>query len=76
MKIMKMTCGTCAGLGGIKNWIIDYDNYTATVDGEIKCTACNGTGYTEYAVFEIEEAKQILKACGLSAEIKENPVKI
>lgn len=70
MKTMQMTCGTCSGLGIIKNWIIDNDPDkngfgTAHVE-ELKCTACDGKGYTEYAVFEVEEAKQILKACGLS----------
>ena len=31
-------------------------------------TTCGGKGYIEYAVFEIEEAKQILKFCGLNIE--------
>lgn len=72
MKIMTMTCGTCCGFGTIDNWIVEQE----PIDREcgiakrekVKCTACDGKGYTEYAVFEIEEAKQILKACGLSTE--------
>jgi hypothetical protein len=38
---------------------------------EVVCTQCNGTGYTEYAVFSIEEAEAILKHCGLTTESEE-----
>jgi hypothetical protein len=35
---------------------------------EVVCQNCNGVGYTEYPVFSVEEAKAILKYCGLSTE--------
>jgi hypothetical protein len=35
---------------------------------EVVCPNCNGVGYTEYPVFSVEEAKAILKYCGLSTE--------
>ena len=35
---------------------------------ENECEACNGKGYIEYAAFTLEEAKAILKHCGLNTE--------
>lgn len=65
---MKATCGTCAGIG--KYWkIVSEDDVSGTMKREeVVCKACNGTGYTEYAIFTPEEAKAILKHCGLSIE--------
>ena len=72
MKAMVTTCGTCGGLGIISKYVIDDDPNTegfgiAHLERQ-ECKACGGKGYTEYAVFEIEEAKQILKFCGLNIE--------
>lgn len=68
MKIMKATCGTCAGIG--KYWkIVSGGDVSGTIEREeVVCKACNGTGYTEHAIFTPEEAKAILKHCGLSIE--------
>lgn len=76
MKTMQMTCGTCSGLGIMENWIVDSnsDNNsfgTAHIE-KAKCTACDGKGYTEYAMFTLEEAEQIMKVCGLADEVKKH----
>lgn len=70
MNIMKVTCGTCAGMGKHDNWkIVSMDDVSSTMEREeVVCKACNGKGYTEYATFSLEEAKVILKHCGLSTE--------
>ena len=70
MNIMQQVCSSCAGLGYIEQWFeIENDgryHYHNRVTTE--CTVCHGKGYDEYAVFDIEEAKAILKHCGLSTE--------
>lgn len=82
MNVMKVICGTCAGIGKHYNWKTIYmNNVSSTMEQnymedvtaiaereEIVCQACNGKGYTEYATFTLEEAKAILKHCGLSTE--------
>ena len=70
MNIVPVLCGSCAGTGEIINWkVVDInDNMGTMVKEEVICGACNGKGYTEYATFTIEEAKAILKHCGLSTE--------
>ena len=70
MNIMKVTCGTCAGTGKHHIWkIINMGNNIGTAKKEeIVCKVCGGKGYTEYATFTPEEAKAILKHCGLSTE--------
>ena len=70
MNIMKVTCSTCAGIGKHYNWkVIDMDDVFGTMASEeVVCKACNGKGYTEYATFTIDEAKAILKHCGLTTE--------
>jgi hypothetical protein len=73
MKEIKYICDACGGRGTNDKWVIDDD---PNVEGfgiahlveKQECEACGGKGYTEYAVFEIEEAKQILKFCGLTTE--------
>lgn len=72
MERKQVTCGNCGGTG----YINIYENVSGTTSGTISlrikeatvCNNCNGKGYTEYAVFSIEEAEAILKHCGLSTE--------
>ena len=70
MDTMKITCSTCVGRGKHCNWkIVSVDDVSGTMEREeVACKACNGTGYTEYAIFTPEEARAILKYCGLSTE--------
>lgn len=73
MERMKAACGNCAGVGkriewGIQPGVYDEDGFHKAIREEIVCEACNGKGYTEYAVFSVEEAEAILKHCGLSTE--------
>jgi hypothetical protein len=72
MTKVNQTCGTCGGTGIIHNWIVEKGsgNYAwgLAKSEDVKCTACDGKGYTEYAMFTPEEAKQIMKVCGLSTE--------
>ena len=70
MNIMKVTCGTCAGMGKHFNWkLVGIDDVSGTMKREeVVCEECDGKGYTEYATFTLEEAKVILKHCGLSTE--------
>lgn len=70
MNVMKVTCGTCAGIGYTMEYVVLNLNDTATTmhSKKKKCEACNGKGHTEYATFTLEEAKAILKHCGLSTE--------
>lgn len=67
---MQIPCGSCAGIGKNYNWkLVDMDDTFGTMEKEeIVCAACNGKGWTEYAVFSVEEAKAILKHCGLNTE--------
>lgn len=73
MNRMKVTCGTCCGVGYFTKWkmVAMNDNISTMEREDAVCDACNGLGYTEYAVFSIEEADVILKHCGLSTEVKE-----
>ena len=70
MDIMKIPCSTCAGIGKHYNWkVVNMDDVSGTLEREeVVCKACNGIGYTEYAIFTLEEAEAILKYCGLSTE--------
>ena len=69
MNTMQVTCGNCAGIGYKFRHKLIIDNIPGTLKREeITCESCNGKGYTEYAVFSVEEAKAILKHCGLSTE--------
>lgn len=67
MERMRKTCGNCGGYGVNVVWkIVESDGKTNTMERtEMICSQCNGTGYTEYAVFSIEEAEAILMHCGL-----------
>ena len=63
MNVMQVFCSSCAGTGKQINWkVVDMnDNMGTAVKEEVVCGVCNGKGYTEYAIFNPEEAKAILK---------------
>lgn len=68
MNVMQVLCESCAGIGKQINWkVVDLNDSTMEKE-ETVCGVCNGKGYTEYATFTLEEAKAILKHCGLSTE--------
>ena len=69
MEIINVLCEKCSGLGYTKkNMILSDDGMTVKIEKDI-CDECNGVGHIEkYAVFSVEEAKAILKHCGLSTE--------
>ena len=73
MERRQVTCSNCFGRRRHLVWnIVNLDDKTSTMqEEEVVCTQCNGTGYTEYAVFSIEEAEAILKHCGLTTESEE-----
>jgi hypothetical protein len=72
MNINQITCGNCGGSGRIVVWkIVSTDEETGigTMQKEENvCQSCNGKGCTEYAIFSVDEAKAILKHCGLTTE--------
>lgn len=70
MNTMQVTCCMCGGSGcTMKYRPVSSDGVITTLQGEeVRCESCNGKGWAEYAVFSIEEAKAILKHCGLSTE--------
>ena len=69
MKTFVRTCGNCLGLGVEYTFEIGEDPQGGTVyRTDTICPVCNGQGHTEYAAFTIDEAKAILKYCGLSEE--------
>lgn len=53
-------------MGKTQNWKW-MDDHTLQAE-DVNCPTCNGRGYTDYAIFSIEEAEAILKHCGLSTE--------
>ena len=63
-------CGNCAGIGYSITWkAVSCDDISGLMQKETTtCTQCGGKGYTEYAVFSVEEAEAILKHCGLTTE--------
>ena len=67
-------CVYCGGSGTIIRWIVNEPmsttDYSVAHAVKEKCIRCNGKGYTEYALFTLEEANTILKHCGLSTENK------
>ena len=73
MKRVKELCENCNGLGEVTYYkcdkpVDDTGCGTAYLVRE-ECARCEGKGYTEeYVMFTIEEAKAILKHCGLSTE--------
>lgn len=73
MKVMRVLCESCAGMGKESNWKIIHSNdqtsALASEEEKTVCDVCNGKGYTEYVIFSMEEAKAILKYCGLTPKI-------
>ena len=70
MNVMKVTCGSCAGIGKqeVVKVVDTNGNIGALKREEVICEVCCGKGYTEYATLTLEEANAILKHCGLSTE--------
>ena len=72
MNINRLPCINCYGTGKTKIWkmvSIDEKNGVGRLESEeVVCETCNGKGYNEYPSFTVEEAKAILKHCGLSTE--------
>ena len=72
MNTNQITCGNCCGVGRTTIWkaiSMDEETGIGTMRSEeVVCDTCNGNGWVEYAVFSVEEAKAILKHCGLSTE--------
>ena len=72
MYINKIGCSSCYGDGTTQQWVIaetaDVNTGAFRLE-ECVCDTCKGTGYTEYPVFTVEEAKVIAKYFGF--EIKE-----
>lgn len=72
MHIRRMTCDNCYGTGNTIEWkiveIYEEAGVGRAQSEEVVCSSCGGRGYTEYPVFSVEEAKAILKYCGLSTE--------
>lgn len=66
MKRIQITCGNCCGTGRDLFWEMTSGNTAEKKERE--CNSCEGKGYTEHAIFSIEEAEAILKHCGLSVE--------
>ena len=71
MRTKQETCGTCCGSG------LEREPVHAYIGGGVcwkqerivgKCKACGDKGYVEYATFTAEEAKAILKFCGLKVK--------
>jgi hypothetical protein len=68
MNAIQQLCGNCAGTGIAVNWKVTSkleDGYGTAERVEEECHVCGGKGYTEYAVFTVEEAQAILKHCGI-----------
>ena len=72
MNIKQITCRSCNGVGRRTIWkTVSMDEKTGigtAVSEEVVCEECNGKRYLEYAQFSVEEAKAILKHCGLNTE--------
>jgi DnaJ-class molecular chaperone len=72
MEIKQTTCGNCGGSGRVIVWRTTKDSERLGVSiakaEEDTCPTCKGEGFIEYPIFTVEEAKVILKHCGLSTE--------
>ena len=64
MKILKITCRKCGGLGTLVVYKPLVNSNTAE-RVETVCDECNGKRHIETATFSPEEAAEILKHCGL-----------
>lgn len=72
MNIGHVTCGNCDGSGIVIRWETFSVNKETGIETlkskQVVCENCGGKGWTEYATFSVDEAKAILKHCGLSTE--------
>lgn len=68
MHRVNLMCQKCDGLGYTNEKCIPNNDGISFKIERDTCDECNGAGYTEYAIFSIEEANAILKHCGLSTE--------
>ena len=66
MRTMKVGCDACYGFGSTERTTLQEDGRFHSV--KTPCSVCGGKGYFEYALFEIEEAKELLKRCGMENE--------
>ena len=69
MNVKREACWSCRGTG--KAYVYKTTEAADVCTGErveVACGNCEGKGYTEQAVFSVEEAKAILKFCGLTTE--------
>ena len=67
MRINKIECGQCHGIGREQVWQGEVgSNIIKRV--EVTCPQCNGKGYTTYPVFTVEEAVEISKYFGFKIE--------
>lgn len=70
MNVARYCCSMCAGAGKIMTWEYTHSNSDGAQctmkQKESMCPECNGKGHLEYAQFTIDEAKAILKHCGLT----------
>lgn len=67
MDVMYMTCKKCDGHGYTGERMVK-NNEWGTVKECSVCDVCNGTGNAPYVLFSMEEAKVIMKHCGLITE--------
>jgi hypothetical protein len=69
MKIKRDRCTTCGGSGRVTLWVNNgelNENNEHIFNMKFEdCKQCDGIGYTEYTVFNKNEAEQILKHCGI-----------
>lgn len=59
-----ITCANCGGSGIAEHWKVEQPGKLTKVEEE--CPVCKGEGCIAYPIFTVEEAKVILKHCGLS----------
>lgn len=71
MEKLTKICSVCAGTGESHSWIIvTSDDSGGTAKRETKrCTACDGKGTRDFAIFTMEEASKIMEACGITSAI-------
>ena len=63
MKTMRIRCDECYGFGNTERTTLQEDGRFRSF--KTPCPNCGGKGQFEYALFSIEEAKEILKRCGM-----------
>lgn len=69
MNVINEVCRHCSGIGYTNIKLIPLEDGLHFREERDICNQCNGTGkIANYAVFSVEEAKAILKHCGLTTE--------